>query len=263
MSEPNLTERSLADFLSDHDTNFANRLPLIHTTSGVRLLNILSNKRITCSPCNVFNDESLLYFFLGRPAYKYRNIVDPADWELPVAFVFSSGIALSTKRIFPFDSGAVFNYKPPTFMSDFKREDFDVGDREDAVDRLVETFFGDEESYLAGKTRPEAEFTGRYHLGVRDFRARAVTRLYNRDDTGLDERRMTIEVQSDSDVSVQSHLLSVVIPRCLLDDDIAKAVRALGAKINSYEIYPLSSDAHFYAIYQECQQVINEHQSAT
>ena len=57
------------------------------------------------SKCNVFKGEDLLYFFVGRPAYKKESVLEPHYWELPTCVICEYNIT-GAKRIYPFDTGA-------------------------------------------------------------------------------------------------------------------------------------------------------------
>src|SRR5882724_1730932 len=88
----------------------AEELPLVHTTRCEVLPHIVANHELrSLTPCNIFH-EHLIYFFYGRPAYRYALGIDPGGGvELcPVCFVFKPHtIGNMAKRIFACDSGGI------------------------------------------------------------------------------------------------------------------------------------------------------------
>jgi hypothetical protein len=80
---------ALLEFLKRNQISKANPLPLVHTTESYHLKKIISSGLIKASRCDVFRNENLSYFFVGRAAYK-RDLHQEAEyWELPTCLVFS------------------------------------------------------------------------------------------------------------------------------------------------------------------------------
>jgi hypothetical protein len=80
---------TFSEFLLRNTVRVSSVLPLVHTTPAFHLEKMWQSNQIVANPCDVFEGEDLSYFFVGRPAYKYKNDGSEAeDWELPCCFVF-------------------------------------------------------------------------------------------------------------------------------------------------------------------------------
>src|SRR5262245_17363518 len=81
-------------------------MPLTHITRGIAAEDIANAGEVGLSTCAVFN-ESLAYFFYGRPAYRIAS--DGAvkiEAACPYCFVFNAELIDKAKAIFAFDTGA-------------------------------------------------------------------------------------------------------------------------------------------------------------
>jgi hypothetical protein len=116
----------LSDFLLRNTVSPAGVLPLIHTTPSYHLKKFVASNRIIATECDVFKPDKLAYFFVGRPAYKYRNDNSEAEyWELPCCFVFEFAAVGNVGRIFPFDSGAFNNKRYPSYINQMELSNFE------------------------------------------------------------------------------------------------------------------------------------------
>src|SRR5712691_6274144 len=106
---------TLRDFLGPLNVPNLPPMPLVHTTESSKIFKIISSDKLLTSPCNVFKGEDLCYFFVGRPAYKFKlDDPNPYYWQLPLVFVVKFDAALPCKRILPFDSGAFQSARMPS-----------------------------------------------------------------------------------------------------------------------------------------------------
>jgi hypothetical protein len=69
---------TFSDFLSRNNITLGGVLPLVHSTRAYHLKGIVGSNKIIAAPCDVFRPETLSYFFVGRPAYKYRDAPKPS-----------------------------------------------------------------------------------------------------------------------------------------------------------------------------------------
>src|SRR6266403_3124931 len=89
--------------------DMAEELPLVHTSRCEHLPGIASSNTLEPHPCTIFQ-ESLIYLFYGRPAYRSRVGIKGGEpiALCPVCLVFKPRtISRSLHRVFPCDTGAV------------------------------------------------------------------------------------------------------------------------------------------------------------
>ncbi|RWO46331.1 hypothetical protein [Mesorhizobium sp.] len=246
-----LTDCTLADFLADQSTNFRSALPLVHSSESKNLISIIREGKITVTQCDTFTDDNLAYFFHGRPSYR-KTYDKPKDWQLPFVLILKSACLVNMRRVFPFDSGAFFSGRLPKYLSEFKPEGYELSTQgSEAIDLLIDIFFGSDSDYLHGKARPFDEVKQRRKLGIRHSEIQALCAMYNRDQVTADDRSLAIEVQSESDVAINDHLLGIVMPRPYFDDNPLKTrLRAIkGLEIRQYDVWALSTESYMAAIY--------------
>jgi hypothetical protein len=197
-------------------TSLAEELPLVHTTRCEVLSQILANHELrSVTLCDVFH-EHLIYFFYGRPAYRYALGHDPGgEVELcPVCFVFKPHtIGTMTKRVFACDSGGIQKgvFRPHLEPSD--RDEMQLKETLESAHKLVRLIFGDNKGYFLGNasTATPASFAAgtpayRFYKLLTDAKMRTA-----------DDRRSAIEVQMPSPVPLDHHLLYIVLPNEVLN----------------------------------------------
>lgn len=246
-----LKDYTLAEFLSEQSTNFRSTLPLVHSSESRNLPRIISEGKISVTPCDTFTDENLSYFFHGRPSYR-KAYDKPKDWQLPFVLLLQNTCLVNMRRIFPFDSGALFADRFPKYLSNFKPEGYELSSQGNvAIDLLIDIFFGSDSAYLHGKAKPVDEVKQRRKLGISHSEIEALCAMYTRDQVTADDRSLTIEIQSDADVSIKDHLIGIVMPRPYFDDKRLKEhLRAIkGLQIKHYDVYPLSTESYMAIIY--------------
>lgn len=242
-----LSRLSLRQFLSQVNEPSVDLLPLVHTTQGFHFAEILQQRRLLASDCDVFVGEKLCYLFLGRPAYRVLPQADPEYWELPIAFVTKFSDGLPIKRVFPFDSGAFQRGILPKSITGFDIESYNIADDPTLVRRLVATFFGDNSRYLKGMPKTREAVHSRHDLGASKMEIDALAKLYNLPRTsGRDDRASTMEIQLSDDRSLTGgELLGIVLPREYgRDPDIRAALAALTARVEYYDIWPIDTQSY-------------------
>jgi hypothetical protein len=195
----------------------AEELPLVHTTRCEILPYIVTTHELrSVKECDVFH-EHLLYFFYGRPAYRHALGGEPTgNLELcPVCFVFKPyTIGSSAKRVFACDSGGVHNGYFKDHLHPPDRDEMQLETTLDSARKLVPLLFGDNSHYFLGKA--QAVLPAVFAPGTPAARFHALLT-----DTGKlagDDRRSAIEVQMDSPVALDHHLLYVVLPKDKLNE---------------------------------------------
>lgn len=180
----------------------------------------MQSGEIRTTRCNVF-EEDLSYFFVGRPAYRsarHDDTSQPEVWQMPLCFVFAFGAVTSPERIYPFDSGAFSSGRMPSYIGMFERDYYEVSSVPDATRRIIGSYFIDARRYLEGKARPREVFESDFDLNLLDAEILALHSLcMDRHNRELDDRRMTIEVQSRDSITLSvKRPLAVIMPSELM-----------------------------------------------
>lgn len=225
--------------------------PLVHTTQSFKLRDIISSAGLSPSQCEVF-DESLLYFFVGRPAYKWsKSDGSPRDWELPSCFVFDDLPNLDFARAYPFDSGAHHNGRYPSYVQAIERKKFECKTPESSR-RLISAFYGSFPNYVSGKPKSKEKFSDEFSLSPLDAEVLAIQELaHDGSVPQADDRRFSIEIQAASSVSFSEVRPSAVIlpTPYLKDENVINALNAWESEVLNYDMYSLSIDSYFGAVF--------------
>lgn len=249
----------LANFLARNSVRPSGTLPLVHTTQAYHLKHIKASNSIETRECDVFTPDRLTYFFVGRPAYKTDSDSQTAQyWELPCCFIFEFSAISNHRRVFPFDSGAFHKRLYPRYISKMRIEEFEVGASSDATGRIIGAFFGDTRSYFKLIPKDKLAFESEFSLTAFDEEVRALHKLSTQDFAmSFDDRRLTIEVQSDRQVDLQvTRPLAVVAPSVYFDDAGFRnhVVGVWGAQPISYPIHSLSISNYYALIYDRVEE---------
>lgn len=193
-------------------------LAVFHTCDGFDARAYVERNEIdTTETCEVFN-EKITYLFYGRPAYKYA-VEDEASTNLalyPISFLLNLGKVEKLKRVFPFDTGAMFHKRYKSFIP--KKNailDFELEPTTNRINDVVLHFFGANDEYQRFKPkdfeiRPAFFETKSYVEMLRSFAS-----------APADERRATIEIQADKTVSFGSGAIAgIILPTPLRDDPL-------------------------------------------
>ncbi len=246
-----LRDYTLAEFLAGQSTNFRSGLPLVHTSECKNLLKMIGSGEIKVTRCDTFRDEDLAYFFHGRPSYR-RFHERPQEWQLPFVLILRSTCLLNIKRIFPFDSGAFFSGRLPSYIAEFDAEGYEVSAQANPIDLLIDIFWGGDDDYFSGRARSGQEVTHRRKLDIKHSETKALCAMYNLDQLKADDRALAIEVQTDRNVTIKDNLLGVVMPRPYFDNKVlAKALKLVGVLVRNYDVYPISTESYMAIIYTE------------
>lgn len=172
-------------------------------------------------------DESadrVSYFFYGRPAYRISEPEEPNQIlaYCPVCFVLKYDDSTSIKRIFPFDTGEFHSDVSDYFRFFHKSRkliDFELNSHVDTPAKVVKLFYGDNTNYYNIEPVKDLKIPGLL-LEVLEYYDLIRDRGKNR----LDDRKATVELQVDINISISERNLEyIVIPYRYLDDDEVKA----------------------------------------
>jgi hypothetical protein len=248
----------LKDFLVNSNLEVSKAPPLVHSTGSHRIFDILQAGKILALPCNVFHPDRLCYCFVGRPAYKSNDIDNPADWELPMAFVLRFESPPSIKRVFPFDSGAFRQRRLPSYITLFKIEGYDISGDPRNIGRLISFIYKTPDRYVTRKAAGYEELKEEYSLNLYHQEILAIAKLaLENSSRECDDRAAAIEVQIDEDVSLtKQNLLGVVVPdEFKRAPGLIKAIKEFANHVETYEINPLSSSQHYGQIYDAVRKI--------
>lgn len=202
-------------------------LPLVHITDGLGFRQIIDSNSLIPNDCKVFK-EKLLYFSYGRPVFRANSEVgaNKQGHYFPVCIVLKPDSLELAKRIFPFDSGAFDKGLFKDFMhKDFTIEDFSVDPNpnypgqvpiSNVGPKIVEVFFKNNTKYYKNNEfREQLKFINNELC----FEALSFYELIKSAQTQLfDDRRSTIEIQTDATISLSSEIVSaVVLPKPFLN----------------------------------------------
>lgn len=244
---------ALFEFLQKNQIEKSKSLPLVHSTEAYFIKNIMRTGQLVASPCKVFSNEKLSYFFVGRPAFKRLIAREAEYWELPMCLVVDFN-ALKPKRVFPFDSGAFQGKLYPNFLNMMSLDDFEVAADANAAQKIIGTFFASPRAYFNLKPRAADEFEARFDVNVLEEEIKALHKLIAFKEGAVDDRRFAIEYQIEGDWALEKDkVLAVVLPESYIESErvVSYIENDLGAEIITYPFYPMKKEYHYYAIYQK------------
>lgn len=231
-------------------------LPLTHTCDAFDFRGIMEEKKLLTHECPVFSGEALVYCFYGRPAYRPSRTKQATSIPayMPVSIILTPDSVQTPKRIFPFDTGA-FNSKlfENHMHPHMKINDFLLEPSQDLPGRCVKRFFGSNNKYFHGEPNPD-------DIPSLEFEALSYYSLISEKGiSGYDDRRSTIEIQSDNSIILtRSNVLLVVLPTIFLDDDKVQQtiVGEWGADVRTYSIHHGNPNEYVRLIYHEVEQYL-------
>jgi hypothetical protein len=220
-------------------------MPFVHITDCFGLVNILREKKLEITHCEVMN-EKILYMFYGKPAYRTKHNGNRGiSANLPCCLIFKpNSIGASIKRIYPFDTGAFeiglysdFFHKK-TNLSDFELP-ADIG----FAQKIVSYFFLDNKQYFLGQSRQNVDVPPLHFQaeGLHEL-ARTPSHPMANSRYAPDERATAIEIQLDQSVDLQGKIMSLILPQIALQN---KEVREALAKLNPDTTIPYETLSNF------------------
>jgi hypothetical protein len=234
------------------------KLPWTHATSASNLMDIIADGKLLATPCNVFKGEKLCYLFIGRPAYKTPNVDTASFWQLPVAFVVRFEKPPPIKRVYPFDSGAFFDKRLPSYITGFKMAGYELSGDSELIGRLISFYFKSPDRYFHRRPAGDEELKDQHNLDARHAEVLALGRLFLENSSPeCDDRAAAIELQFDCDIELRAdNLLGIVIPaEYARVDELMKSIRQITQFIETYPHFPLGSSSHYALLYQGVQNI--------
>jgi hypothetical protein len=220
-------------FISTLPEGGSSQLPLTHVTDAFDLRDIIAGGKLDPKKCPVFK-KPLLYFFLGRPAYR-KNDEMPASSLVayfPVAFVISPNVVQTAAQIYPFDTGA-YEARLYSDMLHHKMNVnyFSLEKDPTAPGKLVAFFFGSNVKYFDRQPNQGID------VPLNELEATAYYNLISyRGMSKRDDRVSAVEIAIDEPLALNAaKVLAVILPNCLVAaPDFGKALADRKIKILPY-----------------------------
>jgi hypothetical protein len=198
-------------------------LDLVHVTSVGAGREIVSLGQIEARPCVVFKRD-LVYMFLARPAYRFRNGHAKSDQinRFPCAFVFRPDKLGPPFHIYPFDTGAGASGRyGDTVDPHVYLEDYELTPDLQAAQRHITWAFGGNRQYFEGDLSPGLmqglhawQSVGRGWLAIAGLAATGSNRP--------DKRASAIEIAYSKHLPLKGHARLAIFPQQLIEDDRGK-----------------------------------------
>lgn len=221
-----------ADDVSGPSIEVDKPLPLVHTAPSRYAMDILREMKLNTRLCEKFK-EKLLYFFYARPAYRKVEGTTSTDRSLaPVVFICKP-VLDEFLRAYPFDSGAYDKYLDSHLSRSADRSDYELPNTLLAIRQYIKAIFGNNQSYFDGQCRYRNEMPISIISYCRtnhdlDNLLNLIS-CTNRDD--IDDRCMTVELQSAIGYDLNSNLLAVIVPSFYQNDaEFIRKVKEIGAQ---------------------------------
>ncbi len=214
----------------------AEPMPLFHNTSSYsfREISQAASPDLIPTHCPVF-DQKLLYFFYGRPAYRVTDSESDNIGYLPVCFLIKPDAIMSVERVFPFDTGAFHHDRfAPYVHEKMAKEDFQLGNDISAAQKAISALFGSGRQYYIG------HLSDKLAPKFSEMELLTYVQIVSRPPASVvDDRRYSIEIQTQSSLSLIGNTLAVVLPYEAMDDPTIRTfiVNKLGAHPITYQSY--------------------------
>src|SRR6185437_3932045 len=186
-----------------------NLLGLIHITSSYTLRDILDVGYIEAqSRCPVLN-ESVIYAFYGRAAFRGKSDFGPTNLAclFPTVLVIDPYSVPLPKYIFAFDSGAFVDGKMDRFLHPYMPLfDFLLAPEPVSAGRLVNAVFGTNDAFLRNPPNPG------FQVPPSNFEADCYRHIVLEGIEDLDDRGTTPELVFAERIELRRSVKAVVLP---------------------------------------------------
>jgi hypothetical protein len=230
-------------------------MPLTHICTGLTARDIIRTDQVATKPCEVFN-ESLAYFFYGRPAYRVgSDAVVKLEGACPFCFIFEPELIHDAAAIHAFDTGAFENRLYKHVLTDeMNIEDFLLERDARRPNKLIARIFSSLGAYLDGDLTNMVD----PDIGSAswEFEPRAYLHLlasHGRNEP--DDRICSIEVIFGKPIPLLGKLKAVVVPHTLWSNKKTpwlSDLEVLGVEVRAYTFVPGRHPEHYHT-QLECQ----------
>jgi hypothetical protein len=200
-------------------TKAREQLPLVHVTEMGIGRNIVFSGQLQARPCKVF-DRNLLYFFLGRPAYRLRQEEEGTRYisRYPCVFVVDPS-RVAPVQVYPFDTGAAKHGYYEDADPHLGIKDYALEGTYDSALRQLAFAFDSVEDYFAGRTRHDLiDDVPEFHQSTRSYAsiANQANRGVNTPGT-YDDRASAIEIATDRHLDLKGAVQLAIMPKQFLE----------------------------------------------
>ena len=216
----------------------AQPMPLVHVTEMGYARDILLSGQLMTRRCDVFERE-LLYFFLGRPAYRLKDEVSPMRQisRYPCVFVVDPA-RIAPVHVYPFDTGALASGRYSDADPHLAVEDYKLEASHEAALKQLAYAFDTPDDYFEGRLRPNLQD------GVPAFHQSTLSylRIANQANRGInnsaayDDRASAIEVATDQHLDLKSAVELAILPKQFLEGDAGQQNSELLARLQTLGI---------------------------
>lgn len=233
----------------------AEPLPLVHVTELGIGRNILMTGQLLARPCSVFGRE-LLYFFLGKPAYRLKDEEDSGRQisRYPCVFVVNPR-SVRPCHVYPFDTGALSDGRYSNADPHLSIEDYKLDGTHDFALKQLAYAFENVDDYFAGRLRSDLD------IGVPKFDQATLSflKIANQavrgvnDPNAYDDRASAIEVATENHVDLRGAVELVIMPQQYLEDagvanvPLIARLEELGISTDLYDWQSTRSPADYRA----------------
>lgn len=219
-------------------SSIGDALPLVHVTEmGVGNAIIFSG-HLKATRCKVF-ERDLLYFFLGRPAYRLKEEGDTSRYisRYPCVFVVDPARVKPT-QVYPFDTGAARagfyeNADPHLGIKDYLLDGSYEGAR-----RQLGFAFENVDDYFEGRLRPGlTDEIPPFEQATHSYAA-----IANQANRGLnipgtyDDRASAIEIATENHLDLKGAVQLVILPQQFLEGDDGSKNAKLIARLKDLDL---------------------------
>jgi len=240
-------DRQLIELCESPD--FTDKIPLTHICPTHTAREIFLSGKLITSHCNVFKRD-MLYFFILRPAYRFKDGETSSDElsRFPVVFVLRSDAVRSPSHVYPFDTGgAAADAFAERADANIYLDDYALEFEQTAPARFIKWAFGNLDAYYASTLKDDIDEKISFHKWVVASYIK-IARLGVRGHNKRDHRASTVEIASNDNVDLASNLMLVVCPyqwiepeSDKLNEKMHQAIEKLGADIEYYQWAPHTS----------------------
>jgi hypothetical protein len=211
-------------------------MPVFHTTESVFARDILCDRELRPATCKVYQ-ESLLYFFYGKPSFRAGADTQATSMleYYPFVFVFSANAVEQARRLMPFDSGALAHGMYKEFIHPkLGPANFEIPPPVENLTDVVHHFFGTNLNYFFGRTAnvPTPRST--------QFELSSLARMIHASGvSSTDNRRISCEIQVDRAVALDRNgTLGVIAPSVFADEPyFIQSCAELELDVELYDIH--------------------------
>ncbi|WP_018900816.1 hypothetical protein [Rhizobium sp. 2MFCol3.1] len=238
------------------DSAMGEALPLVHVTEVGIGNEIIFSGQLQARQCKVFG-RKLLYFFLGRPAYRLHDEAETSRYisRYPCVFVVDPK-RVKPVQVYPFDTGAARAGFYDSADPHLGIKDYLLDGTYESARQQLGFAFESVEDYFEGHLKPGlTDDVPHFEQATHSYVSIANQANRGINDPGTyDDRASAIEIASEDHLSLKGAVELVIMPQQYLEgetgkknDKLIERLKALGINIAPYDWQSTRSPADFRA----------------